>query len=412
MPSAFGTLPDVGRGTHCPALEATVRAIIGVPKHKYPGRPSALGARVEVLGGLAQEDAQPVAVSGPEPAHVPARAFRASTACERSPHWPCSSITQVRCSGARITASSPTGCSAGSGPRVLRCRRVLRHLRVPALPALRARGARWQAGPATLAVLETAVLSDLSRVLARFAVVVFILGQSTFASVGQAITAFGLLENYRYGYSPGLAVAWTLVIEVSFYLVLPVLAWLIRSVSDRSPIAGSSFESTWSRWRCSGSGFRRRAPSTTSKRRSGRRPADVVLAELGETSVVLVSRLVALGMALAVGSVWLALGGRVPRVVAVPGTRAGLSWLLALECYWIVVRLRLASSPMAPRLRPRNRSCVGRSWGLCGFVVLPAVFGPQGRGRIRRVLRARIAVMLGVVSYGIYLWHVPSGSRP
>jgi peptidoglycan/LPS O-acetylase OafA/YrhL len=33
------------------------------------------------------------------------------------------------------------------------------------------------------------------------------------------------------------------------------------------------------------------------------------------------------------------------------------------------------------------------------------VFGPQDRGLIRRVLRSRPAVAIGVISYGIYLWH-------
>jgi peptidoglycan/LPS O-acetylase OafA/YrhL len=33
------------------------------------------------------------------------------------------------------------------------------------------------------------------------------------------------------------------------------------------------------------------------------------------------------------------------------------------------------------------------------------VFGPQDRGLIRRLLRSRPAVAIGVISYGIYLWH-------
>ena len=41
--------------------------------------------------------------------------------------------------------------------------------------------------------------------------------------------------------------------------------------------------------------------------------------------------------------------------------------------------------------------------GIC--VVVPVVLGPQDRGAICRVLRSRPAVYLGLVSYGIYLWH-------
>jgi len=39
------------------------------------------------------------------------------------------------------------------------------------------------------------------------------------------------------------------------------------------------------------------------------------------------------------------------------------------------------------------------------FLLLPAVFGPQDRGLVRRFLRWRPMVYLGLVSYGIYLWH-------
>ena len=39
--------------------------------------------------------------------------------------------------------------------------------------------------------------------------------------------------------------------------------------------------------------------------------------------------------------------------------------------------------------------------------MLPAVFGPQDRDRgwIRAFLQTRVMVFLGVISYGIYLWH-------
>ena len=39
------------------------------------------------------------------------------------------------------------------------------------------------------------------------------------------------------------------------------------------------------------------------------------------------------------------------------------------------------------------------------FLLLPAVFGPQGKGLIRRFLQCWPVASLGVISYGIYLWH-------
>ena len=39
------------------------------------------------------------------------------------------------------------------------------------------------------------------------------------------------------------------------------------------------------------------------------------------------------------------------------------------------------------------------------FLLLPAVFGHDDRSLIRRLLRSWPMVALGVISYGIYLWH-------
>src|SRR5205807_8320590 len=39
------------------------------------------------------------------------------------------------------------------------------------------------------------------------------------------------------------------------------------------------------------------------------------------------------------------------------------------------------------------------------LLVLPAVFGDQRDGALRRMLKAAPVAYLGLVSYGIYLWH-------
>ncbi|HEY5334531.1 MAG TPA: hypothetical protein VIJ71_00760, partial [Mycobacteriales bacterium] len=45
-------------------------------------------------------------------------------------------------------------------------------------------------------------------------------------------------------------------------------------------------------------------------------------------------------------------------------------------------------------------------YGLFAFMLLmPAVFGPPGRGLVRRLLVSRLLSLLGLISYGIYLWH-------
>jgi peptidoglycan/LPS O-acetylase OafA/YrhL len=43
---------------------------------------------------------------------------------------------------------------------------------------------------------------------------------------------------------------------------------------------------------------------------------------------------------------------------------------------------------------------------VAGLVVAPGVFGPQDHGLVRRLLRWRPLAAAGIVSYGIYLWHL------
>ena len=44
---------------------------------------------------------------------------------------------------------------------------------------------------------------------------------------------------------------------------------------------------------------------------------------------------------------------------------------------------------------------------IVALLMLPAVFGTDGGGVVRRVLQNRLLVWLGLVSYGIFLWHFP-----
>jgi peptidoglycan/LPS O-acetylase OafA/YrhL len=82
-----------------------------------------------------------------------------------------------------------------------------------------------------------------------------------------------------------------------------------------------------------------------------------------------------------------------------------LSWLLALGALWATAHLGISRSPLEHN-SPGRGLALEVLYGLFAFfVLLPAVFGPQQRGVIRWALRFKPVAALGIVSYGIYLWH-------
>ncbi len=220
-------------------------------------------------------------------------------------------------------------------------------------------------------------------------------------------TTYLLLQNYRGGLTlSGLGVEWTLVIEVSFYLALPLFAWLLRAPNrpgaSKPAKLGAQLTGlavmylvamavrVWSLW-----GITKRIP-----RGAGWFPVEQV-------SQWLVGYLdwFALGMLLAVGSAWVAGGGRIPMLGRALARYPVASWLLSLTLFWVALQLNI---PAPFGKRPTNVQEFGTAFffGLVAFfLIFPLVFGDQSHGRIRRFLQTRVMVFLGLISYGIYLWH-------
>jgi peptidoglycan/LPS O-acetylase OafA/YrhL/4-amino-4-deoxy-L-arabinose transferase-like glycosyltransferase len=211
------------------------------------------------------------------------------------------------------------------------------------------------------------------------------------------IIYFGFLQIYFSNYVlHGISAAWTLCVEVSFYLFLPLYAavqaaWGRRHGRNRlrNELIGLAVLVVISEaWKVA-----------VFAHKSGQQTG-------AGTWLPAQLDLFAAGMLFAVASVWWSSADRTEPTVLSRRWVPPVSWALALVCFWAVsTRLHL---PRVPVYEATLGQALGRQllYGAFAFFLLvPAVVGPQDRGLIRRGLRSRPAVALGVISYGIYLWH-------
>lgn len=210
---------------------------------------------------------------------------------------------------------------------------------------------------------------------------------------------YGLLHTYhpRFGLLP-VQQAWTLVTEIAFYALLPVYAALMA---------------------------RRRRAEVPARLRDefvgvailfalGIAARTVVLygiddgAWRGLANLWLPARLdhFALGMLLAVLSVQHREAGIDARWARHPDL-ARLSWGASVLTFWfLAVGLGLNDFRGPIRFSVTQEWWLLFLWGVVGVTaVAPAVFGAQDLGWIRRFLQFRLMTWLGLLSYGIYLWH-------
>jgi peptidoglycan/LPS O-acetylase OafA/YrhL len=204
----------------------------------------------------------------------------------------------------------------------------------------------------------------------------------------------GFAQIYLPSYAlTGITQAWSLCTEMTFYLALPLYAGIL----DRRPRAPER----QLRVELAGLGalvlgsYLYRIPVLLSHGR---------LASNMPNWLPAYADVFALGMFLAVISSWLTVQQRRPAWLWHPFL-PWASWLLAVGAFVVVSNIGL---PVMPISVLTIGSGLSRQvfYGFFGFfMVAPAVFGPQDRGLIRRALRLRPMVLIGVASYGVYLWH-------
>jgi peptidoglycan/LPS O-acetylase OafA/YrhL len=257
--------------------------------------------------------------------------------------------------------------------------------------------AAGEAGPRTGAYAWRRLLRIVPAYWVALTVSVVVLGNWGVLHPGGLITYYGLGQAYREAtIGGGLTQAWTLTIEVAFYAFLPLWAWLLRRLPGRSlrteAVALAVLAAVSASWKV------------------------IVLSSMDPHQIRVTPLLLALpsyldqfalGMGLAVLTIWLAGRERSPRLERFVDRWPAVPWAVALVAF-VVVSTRIGIGerlfePMTPG------QYLGRHYlyaTIAIALVVPAVVGTPGRGLVRRLLAHPVLTWLGLVSYGVFLWHL------
>lgn len=217
-------------------------------------------------------------------------------------------------------------------------------------------------------------------------------------NLADVVVYYGFLQIYFDSYViGGIQQAWSLCTEVTFYLFLPLWAVVMRAVTRARDHLVATELAALALVYAGSMVFRMVIASDLPPRNTA--------VEASLDWLPANADLFALGMAVAVVHAWAERQPSIPPWLQWAGRVPWLWWTLAAVSYWAVctqVDLPLGVGADSPAEWFWRQVLYGST---ALFLLLPAVFGPQDRGAIRRFLTARVVVWLGLVSYGIYLWH-------
>jgi peptidoglycan/LPS O-acetylase OafA/YrhL len=212
----------------------------------------------------------------------------------------------------------------------------------------------------------------------------------------QVLALYSLTHIYSaHWFFAGMTQSYTLAVEITFYLMLPVYAVCMRRLgAGREPDARLRLELTgvaalylvsivWLAVVSYGG----------------------VLPSIAQHWLPGYLDIFGLGMAMAAVHAWSAHTGRKLEPLEWLGRRGDLCLAGGIACF-LIVALGM-NLPRGVVDVTGGRAYVRDFFHSCGagFLVLPAVFGPQDRSLFRRFLRLQPVVYVGLVSFGAYLWH-------
>jgi peptidoglycan/LPS O-acetylase OafA/YrhL len=196
----------------------------------------------------------------------------------------------------------------------------------------------------------------------------------------------------------GLPQSWTLTVEMTFYIVLPLYAAITSRLARGRDV------------------------------RSWMRAELLLLAGLAALSLFLNGApfslkdypwfkysfaahfyWLALGLGMAVVSVGYRHGRReaLPRALRLAAVRPGACWAAAVAIYLVTVfTFKPIPFPVAPLTTLQYLALNLLQGAAAALLVIPIVLGNPNRGVPARILGNRLLLWLGMISYGLYLWQV------
>lgn len=250
--------------------------------------------------------------------------------------------------------------------------------------------------PATKTFLRNRALRILPAYWVVLAVVLPTLDRSV-SDLPKVVTHVLLLQVYPRGHLVGgLTQTWSLAVEASFYLILPLLALLVAPARRhvRTPHEQLKVEAVLLA-----------AMVTISLAWTVIVRHDVVDQHVGPLWLPQYLDWFALGMGFAVLRSWHDRSGR-GLVLDQLGDAGGSCWIVAALLFWLTTTPLGGPRGLDP---PTTWEAVIKHllYGLAaGALLVPALFGTDDTSFVRRLLTSRPARHLGRISYGIFLWHL------